>query len=796
LVAAAAEERPVVSVIDDAQWLDQESLAVLAFVARRLYAEGIAMFFAVREPDERPVLLDGLPDLRLSGLPTGAAKELVSSVAGGGVDEQVGARIVAETGANPLALIELVGELAPDQLAGQALLPHPLPIGRQLEVRFLSRVRHLPSDTQMLLLLAAADPTGDLDLLWRAGNHLGISLEMAAAEERGLLALGPPVSFRHPLIRSAIYYGASLPDRRLAHAALAEATNPDLEADRGAWHRAASTARPSERVARQLEDAAERARRRGGYAAAGAFLARAAALTPKARPRVRRLLAAARAECTAGAVTTARALLDEAGVDLEDPYERGLAQRVAGDIHVALDQPAEAAEVLLAAAREFAGVDVGLARDTLMDALLATAASTRFSVAGADAVDVARTVRAISHASAGTPNAGDLLLDAFAAYFLDGPISASPLMRRALDALDQQDDQTGPPSLLNWLRAGSWIAGAMSDDEAFHSIADRAVGRARAQGAMVPLSKALVLLGTSHLLEGNFDAASEAYDERSAIEQARGGFCATGQLVVSAWRGDERAVRSRAPVVAEEVREKRLGWKASWVEYALSILDLGLGRYRDALTAVTGAYEENPALAAVAWPDLIEAAARCGETVLANELLAQRAPPSLSALTPLAAGLLARSRALLADDSEAESLYLEAIGHLGTCRGPIHLARTHLLYGEWLRRAKRRRDARRELQTAYELFDGIGARAFAERARRELTAAGATARRRAAAAGLHLTPQEGHVARLAAVGATNAEIGAQMFISPNTVDYHLRKVFQKLGVSSRRQLHNLQFEDA
>jgi DNA-binding CsgD family transcriptional regulator len=794
LLAAAACDRPLLCVVDDAQWLDQESAAVLAFVARRLFADGVAMLFAVREPSGRPVSLDGLPDLQLRGLPAVEAQQLLSTAAGGGLDGLVAARIIAETAGNPLGLIELGDELSSEQLDGQAVLPELLPLGRRLEARFLWQVRRLPADTQVLLLCVAADVTGDVHLLWRAADHLGISLAAAtAAEEQGLLTFRSPLRFRHPLIRSAIYYGAPAHDRQRVHAALAEATDSGVDADRRAWHRAAAAAGRDEVVATELERAADRARRRGGYAATGAFLARAAALTPDIRRRVRRLLGAAQAECIAGRPAKARALLEEATADLDGPSERGLAKRVEARICLVLDQPAEATPILMAAASELAAADPGLAREVLMDALIAAGTTSRFSARGGEVRAVARAVRTIPVPRGASPSAGDLLLDAYAAYVLDGPAVAAALIPQAITALGQAEASRSVP--FSWPSLGSWMAAATWDEQNAYEIASRAVAEARRQGAMIPLAMLLVLLGESHVFAGEIRSAREVFAERREIQSARGDFCRTGEVVVLAWQGEEQAARSLAAVVIEDAARRRHGWKTVWAEYALSLLDLALGHYRDALDSVAYAYQENPVLCAMAWPDLIEAAVRCGETQLASEILGRLAQRCSSSTTHLAAGLLARSRALLADEEDAERLYLDAVDHLSSCRGAAHRARAHLLYGEWLRRRDRRNDARRQLQTAWELFTEIGAGAFAERAGRELAATGTTVRKRETGPSSRLTPQEESVARLAAGGATNAEIATELFISPSTVDYHLRKVFRKFGIASRRQLHRMQLEE-
>ncbi len=793
LLARAARRTGLLCVIDDAQWLDRESAAVLAFIARRLQADAIAMLFAIREPSEPRISLHGLPDLHVPGLPPGEALDLLSSVVTGDLDDQVGRRIVAETSGNPLALAELGRELTPDQLAGRALLPEPLPVGPRLEARFLRQIRNLPAATQTLLLTAAADATRDPSLLWRAGEDLGFGPEaMEPVEAEDILTFDPLIRFRHPVIRSAVYHGAPIVERKRVHQALAAATDPKRDPDRRAWHRAAAAAGPSESVAADLERAADRARVRGGWAANAAFLARAAALTPDEPSRVRRLVAAARAETVAGAPFKAEALLDDAARWLDDPLQRALAQRVRGAIHSSLDRSGEAAFELLAAAIDLAPLDAHLARATLLDALAAARESGRFAQRGATAIDIARVARSVTLPPGASPSTGDLLLDANAALCLDGLVAAAPLLRRAITALRRAQGDSS--ELLAWLAIGCWAAGALCDDEALHALASRLERQARDQGAVAALAGALIQSGASEMYAGAFGAARARFVERGAIEAARGGSCALGEFMVLAWRGKAAEARAQAAAIVSDATERRQGWRLTWVDYALCVLELGLGHYQQALASASSEHDENLLVSAVALPDLIEAAVRCGEVAVAEQALIRVAERVAAHDTPLARGLLARSRALLAPGPEADGLYLEAIDCLGRCRGPSHVARAHLLYGEWLRRGKRRRDARQQLRTAFELFDRIGAGAFAERARLELVATGETARRRTDETRTHLTPQEARIAMLAARGATNPEIASQLFISPNTVDYHLRKVYGKLEVTSRRQLDRAALE--
>jgi len=781
-------------VVDDAQWLDRESAAVLAFVARRLHADAIAILFGVRDSWGAPAGLDGLPGIQLEGLPVPEARQLLSAAIPG-VDDRVGQRIVAETRGNPLALIEVGRELTPGQLAGEAPLPELLPPGRRLETRFLRQTRHLPAGTQTLLLTAAADPTGDPALLWRAGHGLGFGPEAAApAQAENLIVVGSAIRFRHPLIRSAIYYSAAPIERRRIHQALATATDPGHDADRRAWHLSEATAEPDEGVAAGLERAADRAAARGGWAASAAFLTRAAVLSPDPRTQARRLLGAARAEITAGAPGKAQLLLDRARDHLHDRLQDGLAKLAQGAIYHALNQPAQAAAALLAAAADLAALDVRLARAALLDALTAAVVSGPLALAGATVLDVAAAARAVPLTTGQKPGIGDLLLDAGAALVLDGHRAAAPLVRRAITALGRDPSESA--QMLDWLEAGCRLAGALGDDAAMQALAGRLERQARRQGAVTALATVLIYSGSSAMFAGSLDEAQARFTERGAIETAREGDCRLGNLLVQAWRGRDRETRAEAPALAETARTQGQGWKLAWVEYALCVLELSLGHYQEALASAPTGFEENLLVSAFAQADFVEAAVRCGDTAAAGEALARIAGRAPAGGSPLALGLLARSRALLAADDEAEALYAEAIDCLARCQGAAHLARTQLLYGEWLRRRKRRVEAREQLRAAFTQFEAMGAAGFAERARLELAATGETARRRSPETRNDLTPQEAQIATLASRGATNPEIASKLFLSPSTVDYHLRKVFRKLDVTSRRHLARISLADS
>ena len=791
LLAEVASAAPLVGVIDDVQWLDPESAVVLGFVARRLYAEHVVLLFAIREPDGQLSPLAGVPELVLGGLAEDAALELLASLAPGPVSPAVGARIVAETGGNPLALAEVARELSPAQLAGAELLPEPLHIGGSLEQAFGRRVSRLPPDTRLLLAVAAAEPAASQALVWRAAEQLGIDPDAAAAADLGgLAAIGPQVEFRHPLIRSVAYHGTPLSQRRRIHQALA-AAGDGSEPARVAWHLGMAAAGPDEAVAARLEQAAGQARERGGYAATVTFLSRAAELSAEEEPRARRLLAAAEAALTAGQPGRAGALLEEATPRLSGPLARAQARRLQGTIRFALGQAAEAAPVLLAAARELAPADPRGARQALLEAVEA-ARYAGWSASRAVLLEIAAAARATQTAGGSQVSVTDLLLDGFAARAAAGYQASAPLLRRAIAVLSVGD--LSPAGGLRLLGLGCVAAADLFDDQTQHALANRWVQVARDQGALTVLPQALNYGAFAAVVAGRFDAARACFTERLEISAATGnpgvaGTASIAEVYELAWRGRETDARQVAAAATREATGAGRGAQIIFAQYALAVLELGLGNYQAALQCALGLYEDDaPHLVNYVLPDLVEAAARCGETGIAEAALGRLAERAAAAGTPQALGLLARSRALLADDADAEPLYAEAIEHLRQCQARPQLARAHLVYGEWLRRQRRRRDAREQLRTAHEMFTSMGAGAFAERARVELLATGERARQRVIGTEDELTPQEAQIARLVSEGDSNRDIAAQLFLSPSTVDYHLRKVFRKTGVTSRTQL--------
>jgi DNA-binding CsgD family transcriptional regulator len=786
LLSEAAEQQPLLCLVDDAQWLDGASARVLAFVARRLLAERIVLVFAAREPLEA---LAGFAELQVEPLGRRDARALLDSVLTARLDEGVLERIVAETRGNPLALLELPRGLTPAQLAGGFALPGALPLSARIEQSFERRLALLPRDARRLLLLAAAEPVGNPALLWRAAELLGIPTSAAdIVESDGLLLLGPEVAFRHPLVRSAVYAAAEPNERREIHRALAEATDPELDPDRRAWHRAQAVSIPDEDVAAELERSAARAQARGGLAAVAAFLERAAALTPEPTDRARRLLAAAAAQRDAGDLDPALGLLEriEAGTldDLGEVRIELLRAQIASEQRRSDD----AGRLFVEAARRLEQLDPELARETYLEALGGAMLSDVQVVGGPSAVAAA--------ARAGPPGTVpprtvDVVLDAFAIRLTDGFAAAAPALAQALEhllALDLSGEGAGRWLSLSGLRDSNVVAEELWDDEAMHLLAARQVQAARDAGALGHLRFALSFLARSHMLAGELTESGQLIDEARVIAEATGNAAfVNAPMILAAWRGEESQASELIEAGFEEAA--RRGWTSN--NYARCVLYNGLGRHQEACDAAWKAIEPDPiGYATLLVPELAEAAARTGDRArleFAFEWLSERTGVISSGWLT---GIVARVRALLSEGEAADALYRESVAHLSHTRVRLELARTHLLFGEWLRRERRRLDAREHLRSALEAFTGMGAEAFASRAERELLATGERARKRTAGTRDQLTPQEGQIARLAARGDTNREIASQLFISSSTVEYHLRKAFRKLGVKSRTQLAN------
>ena len=789
LLSDAAEERPLLCLIDDAQWLDQSSSQVLAFVARRLAAESIVLVFAERESGELDALA-GLPELPLEGLSDVDARELLGSVLSGPLDERIAEQLVAETHGNPLALIELPHGLSQAELAGGFALTVALPLPSLIEESFRQRVERLPDDSQRLLLVAAAEPLGDPRLLWRAAERLDLGPETAEpAEAAGLLTLGARVTFRHPLLRSAIYRAAPAHERRSAHDVLAAATDPALDPDRRAWHRAQATLAPDEAVATELERSADRARARGGLAAAAAFLERAATLTPDPAHRARRELTAAQAKHEAGAPAAALKLLAAADQGPLDELERARLERLHAQLAFASRRGSDAPPLLLDAAKRLEPLDTELARETYLEALAAAIFAGRLG-GGHGMLEVAEAARAAPPAPRPARTI-DLLLDGLATRFTDGYAAGVPPLKRALDAVSR--DERHSEDDIHWLWLACRVAPDLWEDKTWHELATRQLQVARDAGALSVLPLAATYRAGVHVHAGEFAAAAALIEEADAITEATGNApLGYTLLVLAAWRGQEAQALELIKASREDASGRGEGRAIALAEYATAVLCNGLGRYKAALAAARRASEHDD-LGLFGWAlvELVEAAVRAREPELAADAAERLSERTGLSGTDWALGIEARSRALLSNGQAAEDLYLEATERLSRSRIKVHLARTHLLYGEWLRRENRRIDARETLRTAHEMFSAMGAEAFAERAARELLATGEKARKRTADTRGQLTAQEMQIAELAREGHSNPEIGARLFISPRTVEYHLHKVFTKLEISSRNELQRV-----
>ena len=784
LLSDAAEEHPLICVVDDVQWLDRSSAQVLAFVARRLAVESVVLLFAEREPGGVEELA-GLPELRLGGLPDGAARELLASVVAAPLDERVRTRILAETRGNPLALLELPRESSADGSAGGFGLPGDGSLPGRIEESFRRRVEELPTETRRLLLLAAADPTGEPALLVRASEDIGLAIsELSPAETDGLVELGVQVTFRHPLLRSAIYRAAAADDRRAAHGALAAATDPAFDPDRRAWHRAHAMAQPDEDVALELEQSAERARARGGLAAAAAFLERSAALTPDPIRRAHRALEAAAAKHLAGASQEALRLIANATAGPVDPLDRARLNLLHGEI-VDLRRTPDALPLLLDAARQLEPLDVPLSRDAYLAALRAATAAGRV---GPGMREVARAALEAPRAP-DEPRGVDRLVDGLAVRFTDGYAAGAPTLKRALAALREEGGRAGVSVRWPWLARR--VAPELFADDTWHQLATRSVQVAREAGALGVLPIALNHLAHLRCHEGDLDGASALLDEADDIANATGTEpLAMGRVALAGYRGIE--AEAEAVFAATEPAAIARGGEGivlTFAEHARAVLYNGLGRYEAALAPARSAGNRDE-LQVSAWslPELVEAAARCGQGDVAHAAIEALSERTRAAGSELALGLEARSRALVGEGEAAERLHREAIDRLERTRLGFEQARAHLLYGEWLRRERRRIDARGQLRLARDAFTTMGAEAFAARAGRELLATGETARKRTDETRDELTAQETQIARLARDGLSNAQIGAQLFISPRTVEWHLHKVFLKLDITSREHL--------
>jgi DNA-binding CsgD family transcriptional regulator len=796
LLSEAADERPQVCLVDDVQWMDQVSAQTLAFVGRRLLAERVALVFAVRDASDGAILA-GLPELILHGLANPDARALLDNAIPGLVDERVRDRIVAETRGNPLALIELPRGLTPEQLAGGFGLPDSVPLASGIEQSFTQRLGVLDADTRRLLLLAAADPVSDVTLLWDAAWRLGIGMDAAhAAEIEGLVDVGSRVRFRHPLVRSAVYRSASAKERRLVHRVLADATDRVLDPDRRAWHRAHAASRPDEAVAAELEGSAARAQARGGAAAAAAFLERAAALTPDAGRRAERGLAAAIAKRDAGALNASMALLVAAERGPPDARRTAEVLRLRGRLALDLQRGADAAQYLLRSARALESVDIALARETYLEAL--SAAIWADGLDRSDAlIETARAARAVAPGQQ-PARPLDVALDALALRFTEGFAAAAPSLIRALEALRRQRPDRADGRWL-WVAANNvsgFIATELFDMEArADDIAQ--LDAARASGALLPLQVGLHYLAHANLRAGELATAAAQIDESRSISAAtRNPPVGWTDVALEAFRGREAQACELIDTTIATARTNGQGRIVSYATYASAVLYNGIGRYALARDAALRVIEHDViGYGSFAIGELAEAASRTGDGDLLERALAWIHERAAASPTIWARGIETRIAALASTGDDADRLYRESLTMLADSRLRAEFGRGHLLYGEWLRREGRRIDARKQLLTAHELLVAMGLDGFAQRASHELQATGASPRKRTPTTRDQLTPQERRIARFAADGLSNRDIGQQLFISHRTVGYHLAKVFAKLDVNNRALIHDAMLGD-
>nr|WP_221380633.1 LuxR family transcriptional regulator [Actinoplanes polyasparticus] len=789
LMAAASDVRPLLCVVDDAQWLDRATVETLAFVARRLQAEPVALVFAVREPTNQPDL-DGLPALEVGGLNDKDAHALLATALPGRIDQRVKDRIVAESRGIPLALLELPRGLNQVELAGGYRTPAHDPLVGRIERSYRRRLGHLPADTRLLLLLAAAEPIGQVPLLWRAAARLGVSAEAATpAIADGLVEVDARVRFAHPLLRSVIYREANPAERRRVHQVLAEETATEADPDRRAWHRAQAAIAPDEDVAAELESSAGRAQARGGLAAAAAFLESASALTPDPVRRARRGLAAARIKNLAGASEEALNLLSAAEISLLSPLDQARADLLRGQIAFASSRARDAPPLLLKAARNLEPLDSSLAGKTYLETLSAT-----FFAVGLGAEGVQREVATAARNAVRTtdqPPAVRLLLGGLATRLIDGYAAAAPILKQALHAYrgikpDIEED-------LRWAYLASWVAIDLWDDESWYELAERQLTFVRESGAisMLPITLGLRIylhVMSGELAEGEFLIA----EAETAIEAMRSQFIPYPECHYAALQGRYAYARPLIDKAVAQERSRGEGFGVAAVALASAVLSNGNGRFEEALEAALLAGSHPANLGATNWslPEVIEAGTRGPSRSAAVEAMRLLTDSAQSSATDWALGVEARCRALLSSGAEAETLFREAIDRLGRTRMKVDHTRAHLLYGEWLRRADRRREAREQLQIAHDVFTAMKVEGFAQRAARELEAADGVARPVTISPIDNLTPQELQIATLARDGFTNPQIGTRLFISPRTVEWHMSRILAKLGVTTRRALRN------
>ncbi|GAA3206995.1 LuxR family transcriptional regulator [Actinocorallia longicatena] len=784
LLSEASRANPLLCVADDLHWLDKASAQALGFAARRLGADPIGMVFGTRTPTEEIV---GLYELRLVGLTNRHARELLAAALTGPLDERVRDQIVSETRGNPLALLELPRTLSREELAGGFGFPGAAQLSGRIEEGFTLQLKELPADTLLLLQLAAADPSGDSSLVWRAAERLGVTHEAAQpAADAGLAEFGHRINFRHPLLRLAAYRSAPARERHSVHLALAGSTDPDVDPDRWAWHRAQASTGPDEEVAADLERSAGRAQARGGPNAAAAFLEQAVVLTVDPARRIDRLLAAAQANLQAGSFDHALELVGIAEAEPLSELQSAKAGLLRGHVAFASGLGAEGALLLHQAGKRVEPLDLGLARETYLNAWMAGMFAGGLAEGGS-MTDVSRT--ALKLPVSAEPDEAELVLEAISRVVVDGPAAAAGVLRRAVDAV--LDSSLTPDEVVRWGWFGHAAAIARWDFANWRFLLSRELNVLRDVGAFDLMPIVMATLGTVVTWSGDFDASAALFAEADAVCEATGAPAAAfGPAMLSCLRGDEEEGLRRVQAMIAEVEVTGQGVSITYANWIAAVLYNGLGRFEEAMAAARASAESSAELFVAQWPlpELVESAVRCGETGVAEAALNRLAEWTTAGATDVGLGLEARSRALLSEGEAADGLYREAVERLGRTELRPELGRARLLHGEWLRREDRRADARRELRIAHELFTEIGMKAFAERARRELLAAGDRVRRETAENVVELTAQEALIVRLACEGRTNPEIGAQLFLSARTVEWHLRKVFGKLGITSRREL--------
>lgn len=794
LLSGVAAEHPLVCLVDDVHWLDRESAEALAFAARRLHADSLAFIFAGRPQATRPEAvsqpaLAALSAQRLRGMEALDGAALLALAVEGPLDPVVADRLVAGTGGNPLALIELTVQLSPEQFAGVAPLPDQLPVSRMLDAYFRATVATTPARTKTMLLLIAAAPADDTPLIWRAAGRLGLSTRAAAAAaERGILTREPRPAFRHPLIRATVYCDASPAQRRRVHAALAAACDSAGDAERSAWHRAEATAGADDQVAAELEAAAELARARGGYSEQALFLSRAAELTTAPKGRAERLLAAADAHLISGDPAAAEVMLDMAAAHLDDPVTRARALRTRALVEMFHVRVANVPAMLLDAVADLGARDPAMTWDLLFDAMHA-ALMAQERVSGTTLMDVAKATAAAWHDPDAPGWSADLIMEGLARRVAEGHAEAAPVLRRALARLRAAAElkEIGNPLAV----LVSLAADEMWDIGSLRELADRLAVANRGQGALYALGMTLLVAAQAEIVAGRFAEADACYAQADDFLAATG-FPSDGAInraYLLAWSGREAELHAALAGIADLADSFGHGHIRQIGLHALAVLDLGLGRYQSALDHGLAIFRDDPpAVGNLVLPLIVEAGVRAGHREAAGAALGRMTERAQAAGTPWGLGLLARCQALMGADGNAEARYMDSVKLLSQVPVALDRAHTQLLFGEWLRRRRRRGEARVHLRAAHQLFDSCGAVPLADRARAELLATGEQVRKRTVPAPSELTPQEGQVAILAASGSTNAEIASRLFITTSTVEFHLSKVFRKLRISSRRQI--------